>query len=230
MRRFWKDATCRAGEGGWSVELDGRPVRTPARALLTVPTVALGEAIAGEWRHCGETIDPRSMPLTGLANAAIDCVTADPQAFAASLARYGESDLLAYRADGPQALAERQAGAWDPILQWARRRFDVDFVVTEGVSFRPQPEHTLAQLRHAVAALDRFRLAGLSPLVTVGGSLVAALAVLEGELAPAEAWTAVTVDETWQAEKWGSDAEAELALENRRRDFLAAARFLSLLG
>jgi len=229
MRRFWKEVAAIADTGGWRVELDSRPLRTPARALLLVPTARLAEEIAGEWRNSPDEVEPRAMPLTGLANAALDRVAVDKDAFAANLARYGESDLLAYRAEAPAGLVERQAAAWDPLLQWARRRFDVDFVVTSGITFVPQAPSTVARLSHAVAALDGFRLAALSPLVTISGSLVAALAVLEGEVSPAQAWVAVTVDEAWQLEKWGSDAEAEHALGNRRRDFMAAARFLALL-
>ena len=119
------------------------------------------------------------MPLTGLANAAVDRVAPDPAAFAAGLARYAEADLACYRAEGPQALVERQSAAWDPLLDWARRRFDVDFRPTSGLVHVPQPPATVDRLGHAVAALDPFRLAGLSPLVTIGGSLVAALAVIE---------------------------------------------------
>jgi chaperone required for assembly of F1-ATPase len=169
------------------------------------------------------------MPLTGLANAAIDRVAADRGAFAAGLARYAEADLACYRAEGPASLAASQAESWDALLGWARRRFDVDFVTTTGLVHVAQPKATVERLSHEVAALDPFRLAGLSPLVTIGGSLVAALAVLEGALAPGQAWEAVSIDERWQIEKWGADAEAEAALANRRQDFLAAARFLELL-
>jgi chaperone required for assembly of F1-ATPase len=219
-----------AEEGdGIGIRLDGRPVRTPARALLAVPTAALAEAIAGEWAAVEEKVDPRAMPLTGLANAAIDRVAPDPQAFAAGLARYAEADLACYRAEGPSALVERQALEWDALLAWARRRYDLDFAVTAGVVHVDQPPATVRRLAAAVAALDPFRLAGLSPLVTIGGSLVAALAVLEGGLSAEAAWSAVSVDERWQLEQWGADAEAQLALDNRERDFLAAARFLSLL-
>jgi len=224
MKRFWKSATAVKGTGGWSVELDGRPVRTPGRALLEVPEERLARAVAAEWDEAGETINPREMPLTGLANAAIDRVQINPDEFAATLSRYGESDLLAYRAETPQELAERQADVWEPLLQWARRRYDVDFVVTQGVSFVPQAPNTIARLAQAVAALDPFWLAGLSPLVTIGGSLVAALAVAEGDHTPESVWEAVSLDEAWQLEKWGSDAEAEQAVENRRRDFFAADR------
>ena len=229
MKRFWKVSRSVQREGGWSVELDGKPLRTPAKQALAVPSEALAEAIAREWDEAGETVDPRTMPLTGLANAAIDRVSPNPDAFAAGLARYGETDLLCYRAEAPAALVERQAAAWDPLLAWARRRFDVDFAVTAGIIHVPQPDATVARLGHAVAALDAFRLAALSPLVTIGGSLVAALAVQEQAVSVEDAWQAVSLDERWQLENWGSDTEAEAALENKRRDFLAAARFLELL-
>jgi chaperone required for assembly of F1-ATPase len=229
MKRFWKDVDAEQEGEGWAVRLDGRPLKTPARAALTVPTRPLADAIADEWRAVGETIDPRAMPLTGLANAAIDRVEPDRQAFANGLANYAEADLLCYRADGPPGLVERQEEAWDALLAWARRRYDVDFVTTAGLVHVAQPAATVEQLSHAVAAVDNFHLAGLSPLVTVGGSLVTALAVLEKAIEADEAWLAVSIDDCWQLEQWGADAEAEAALENRRRDFLAAARFLGLL-
>ncbi|MFL6765519.1 MAG: ATP12 family chaperone protein [Sphingomicrobium sp.] len=229
MKRFWKDAVAERDGDGWAVKLDGRPVKTPARVPLAVPTEALAEAIADEWRGVAEKIDPRAMPLTGLANAAIDRVAPEPQAFASGLARYAEADLACYRADGPNQLISRQEQSWDELLAWARRRYDVDFVTTAGLIHVAQPAATVERLSHAVAALDPFRLAGLSPLVTIGGSLITALAVLEKAITPEEAWEAVSVDERWQLEQWGADAEAEAALESRRRDFLAAARFLELL-
>jgi len=230
VKRFWTDVSVGQETGGWSIALDGRPVRTPARASLVVPNKALAEAIAGEWRDVEGEIDPRAMPLTGLANAAIDRVAPDKDTFATGLARYAEADLACYRADNPKELVERQAESWDALLAWARRRFDVDFVTTSGVAHVEQPTATVERLAHAVASLDAFRLAGLSPLVTIGGSLIAALAVLEKAITPDEAWQAVSLDERWQLEQWGSDAEAEAALDNRRRDFMAAARFLELVG
>lgn len=229
MKRFWKDVAVVPEEGGWGVRLNSRPVRTPARAPLVVPTEALAQAIADEWRSVEGEIDPRAMPLTGLANAAIDRVAPEPEAFAAALARYAEADLACYRAEAPRALAKRQAESWDALLAWARRRYDVDFATTCGIVHVEQPSATVERLSHAVASLDPFRLAGLSPLVTIGGSLVAALAVLEKAMTPEAVWDAVSIDERWQLEQWGADAEAEAALKNRRRDFLAAARFLELL-
>ena len=229
MKRFWTDVSVEQDGEAWSIRLDGRPVRTPAREALIVRSQALAEAIAEEWRSVEGDIDPRAMPMTGLANAAIDRVAPDRQAFAQGLARYAEADLACYRADNPRELVERQTLAWDALLGWARRRFDVDFATTVGVTHVDQPSATVERLGHAVAALDAFRLAGLSPLVTIGGSLVAALAVLEKAMTAEEAWDAVSVDDRWQIEQWGADAEAEAAIESRRRDFLAAARFLGLL-
>jgi chaperone required for assembly of F1-ATPase len=229
VKRFWKEAAVAEADGGFAIALDGKPVRTPARAPLVAPTRALAEAIAGEWNSSGEEVDPRAMPLTGLANAAIDRVAPDTQAFAGGLARYAEADLTCYRAEGPDALVQRQSESWDVLLDWARRRYDVDFACQSGIVHVAQPEDTVRRLGHEVAVLDPFRLAGLAPLVTIGGSLVAALAVIEEALPAESAWEAVSLDERWQLEQWGSDGEAEAALDLRRRDFLAAARFLSLL-
>jgi chaperone required for assembly of F1-ATPase len=229
VKRFWKNVEVEREGEDWDVRLDGRPVRTPARVALVVPAEALAQAIADEWRSVEETIDPRAMPLTGMANAAIDRVAIDRKAFAGGLARYAEADLACYRSDWPPQLAERQGNAWDALLGWARRRYDIDFSTTSGLMHVPQPQATVERLAHAVAALDPFRLAGLSPLVTIGGSLLAGLAVLEKAITPEQAWEAVTIDERWQLEQWGSDLDAEVALENRERDFFAAARFLELL-
>ena len=229
MKRFWTNVATAAEDGGWGVQLDSRPVRTPAGTLLRLPKALLAEAIADEWRAVEGSIDPRAMPLTGLANAAIDRVAPEKDAFAGGLARYAEADLACYRSEWPPELVERQAKCWDPVLAWARRRLDVDFVTTSGLMHVPQPPATIDRLAHAVCALDSFRLAGLSSLVTVGGSLIVALAVLEKAMSVGDAWQAVSIDDRWQLEQWGSDADAELALDNRQRDFVAAARFLELL-
>jgi chaperone required for assembly of F1-ATPase len=230
MKRFWKQAAAIADQPGlWRIELDGRPVRTPARALLLLPGTPLGEQVVAEWSAAAETVDPRAMPLTGLANAAIDHVAPDPSAFADGLARYAAHDLLCYRADSPPKLIEAQARAWDPLLHWARGRYDIDFVVTSGVAPVDQPGATLARLSQAVHALDPFRLAAMAPLVTVGGSLVAALALLEGAASADEVWQAVSLDERWQLEQWGSDSEAEMAMASREADYRAGVRLLELL-
>lgn len=230
MKRFWSSAEAVAEEGGWGVLLDHRPLLTPGRSPLIVPTGPLADAIAEEWAAAEEMVEPRAMPLTGLANAAIDRVAANRAAFGADLGKYAAGDLACYRAEGPEALAAQQQASWDALLGWARRRFDVDFTTTTGIIHVAQPRPTVERLAHEVAALDAFHLAGLSPLVTIGGSLVAALAVLDGAYTPEAAWDAVSIDEKWQITKWGADAEAEAAIASRRWDFFAAARFLELLG
>ena len=229
MKRVWKKVSIEPQGDGWEVQLDGKPVKTPARSPLILPNRSLADAISKEWSSVDELVDPRSMPLTGFANAAIDRVAPERQAFAGGLARYAEADLACYRSEWPPELVERQEKCWDPLLAWARRRYDVDFAMTSGLLHVPQPPATVDRLDHAVSALDAFRLAGLSPLVTVGGSLIAALAVVEKAITVEEAWDAVSIDERWQLEQWGSDREAEDALESRRHDFFAAARFLELI-
>lgn len=230
MKRFYKAAEARARDGGgWEIALDDRTVKTPARQPLILPTRALAEAVAAEWNAQSEEIVPRSMPFTGFANAAIDRIAPEPDAFAGSLAAYGETDLLCYRAEGPDSLVAAQSSVWDPVLAWARRRFDADFEIVSGIIHRAQPDFTLRQLRHATLAHDAFALAGLAPLVTISGSLILALAVSEGAVDVDTAWAAATIDERFQAERWGEDAEAAAVLEARRRDFTAAHHFLNLL-
>ncbi|WP_267387819.1 ATP12 family protein [Sphingomonas sp. GC_Shp_3] len=227
MKRFWKDVSVDAELG---VRLDGKPLRTPGRAPLLLPTRALADAVADEWRASGETVDPRGMPLTGLSNAAIDRIAPDPATFAAGLAAYAESDLLCYRADAPEELADRQRAAWDPLLDWARHRYDVHFEIVTGIMHRAQPLATLARLGEAVAARGPFELAALSPVVTIGGSLVAALALAEGAASAEAVWSAALVDEDFQADRWGRDPLAEAAAAVRRQDFDAGVRLLGLLG
>lgn len=229
MKRFWKNVTVEREGDGFALQLDGRPVKTPGRAALLLPNPELAEAVAEEWRAVKDDIDPRAMPLTGLANAAIDRIATARATFAAGLAAYGETDLLYYRADGPAPLIARQSAAWDPLLDWARTRYDVHFETATGVMHHPQPPATIARLAEAVAALDAFRLAGLSPIVTIGGSLIAALALLEGHASRDAIWAAVETDEDWQTEQWGDDDIAIKARETRKADFDAGARFLSLL-
>ena len=227
MKRFWTNVSVDAER---VVRLDDRPVRTPGRVPLALPTMALAEAVAGEWRDVEETVDPRAMPLTGLANAAIDRIGADPAPFAAGLARYAESDLLCYRADSPPELVARQDAVLNPLLDWARDRYDVHFTLVTGIMHQPQPPATVERLAQAVAALDPFRLAALSPVVTITGSLVLALALLEGAEEADTIWTAAHVDEDFQAEIWGEDYLAVEAREAKRREFDAAVKFLKALG
>lgn len=226
MKRFYKDVSI--GQGN-AVLLDGRPVKTPMRASLTLPNAALADAVADEWRAQGEEIDPRAMPLTGLSNAAIDRVAVGHDAFAAGLAAYGESDLLCYRAEDQPDLSARQDAVWNPILDWARKRYDVSFTLATGVMYKRQPTETVARLKEAVLARDAFELAALSPIVTISGSLVIALAIAEGARAPDEGFEAAHLDELWQAELWGEDALAVQTREAHLADFMAGVRLLELL-
>lgn len=228
MKRFYKDVAAVAGPEGWAVQLDGRPVRTPARAVLALPDDAFAQAVAEEWRGQGETIEPLTMPMTGLANAAIDQIAPNRPSFASGIADYGQSDLLCYRAEAPAALVARQEAVWGPLLDWARARYDVAFRVTQGIIHVAQPPETLARLAAAVAAFDPFVLAGLSTLVSISGSLVCGLAIVEGRHEPESIWQAAELDEIWQVELWGEDALAAARSAARHADFLTACAFCAL--
>ncbi len=226
VKRFYEDVSPREDTDGWEILLDGRPVRTPGRAPLMVPSPSLAALIADEWCAQGDTIDPRTMRFTGMANAAIDRIAPDRETYVADIARYGESDLFCYRALDPEPLVARQIAAWNPLLDWAEQRYDVEFAVTQGVTPVTQPEQTRTRLRDAVAAHDAFALAPLAILTSLGGSLVASLALAEGHRTAAELWPAVTLDELWQEEMWGADAEAQKARAFHQQEWDDAAAFL----
>jgi chaperone required for assembly of F1-ATPase len=229
-RRFWDRAAARPEAAGHGVALDGQPLRTPAGLPLLVPTAALADAIAAEWAAIEGEVRPERLPLTRAANAAIDRVAARREAVVDAIAEYGGSDLLCYRAAGPEALSARQAAGWDPWLQWAARALGAPLVAVTGVMHEAQPAPSLAALRAAVAAEDPFALVALHELVTLSGSLVLGLAVRRGALDAEAAWELSRIDETWQAEQWGLDSQAEAAAARRRADFLRAARMLALLA
>ncbi|CAN5241781.1 ATP12 family chaperone protein [soil metagenome] len=225
MKRFWKDVTVEDR----AILLDGKPVRTPGRLALILPNDALAEAVADEWRAVATEIKPHEMPLTGLSNAAIERIAPDTRAYAAGLAVYGETDVLYYRADNPQALIDRQVATWDPLLDWARARYDIAFAVTAGIIHRAQPDETIAQLNTTVDTHNAFELAGLTPIVTIGGSLVVALMVLENAIDPDAAFDACHLDELWQAELWGEEWTAADSRAAHRAEFKNGARLLELL-
>lgn len=229
MKRFYKSVTTEKVDGGHAIRLDGRAVKTPARSELILPTSALGLSVATEWDAQEDEINPRAMPLTGLANAAIDRVIPDPAAFAQILAAYAETDLICYRADHPAELIGRQAECWDPLIDWAQQRYDIEFEIVHGIMHSAQPDDTIVRLGAAVRAYDGFQLAALQPLVTISGSLVISLALAEGEIDGRAAFDAAHLDEMWQVEQWGEDELATQAREHRAADFRAAARFLALL-
>jgi len=227
-KRFWTAAEPAEVAGGFGVRLDGRAVRTPARAELVVPTRALAAEIAAEWDAQEGKIRPVTMPMTCAANAAIDRVAREPAAVAAMLAAYGDTDLLCYRADSPAALVARQAVAWDPLLDWAESALSARLCITCGVMHVAQDRAVLDRLHAEVRLLDIWALTALHDLVSLSGSLVIGFAALR-EHAPAEAlWRVSRIDESWQEEKWGSDEEASAMARRKESDFLNAKRFHDL--
>jgi chaperone required for assembly of F1-ATPase len=227
-RRFYRHAGVEEAEDGFRVMLDGRPVRTPARRSLAAPTRALADALMAEWNAQGESIDPATMPLTRLANSIIDGVVNAPEPVAAEVEKYLGSDLLFYRAEGPQGLFERQAQQWDPIIGWAREALGARFVLAQGVVHATQPQGAVAAARAAIPG-DPWRLGAIHAITTLTGSALIALALLRRRLTADAAWEAAHVDEDWNMRQWGRD---EIALERRaarRAEMDAAARVLATL-
>ena len=227
-RRFWTAATVTETADGLTVSLDARPVRTPGKLPLILPTRAMAEAVAAEWDAQSERIDPLSMPVTRAANSAIEKVRPQRDAVVAEIARYGGTDLLCYRAAEPPALAAQQAEAWDPWLTWAANALDAPLAVQHGLMPVAQPPESLARLATAVDKLDSFELTGFHDLVALSGSLVLAFAVIRDRLDPAAAWDLSRIDEAWQTALWGHDDEAAAQAAARRAAFLAGARFYRL--
>ncbi|MFB9149958.1 ATP12 family chaperone protein [Roseovarius ramblicola] len=227
-KRFWTAAEAVEAGDGYGVRLDGRPVRTPAKAELVVPTLPLARKIAAEWDAQEGEIRPATMPMTRAANAAIDRVAREQEAVAAMLAEYGGSDVLCYRADSPAGLVARQAEAWDPLLDWAESAFSVRLRTTTGVMHVAQDREALDRLHAEVRLLDIWALTAFHDLVCLSGSLVIGLAALRDQ-APVEAlWRVSRIDESWQQEQWGSDEEAESVARKKENDFLNAKRFHDL--
>lgn len=226
MKRFYKDVSVAESGGGFQLLLDGRPVRTPAKNTLVLPTRALADSIAAEWAAQGDTVDPVSMPHLKLANAVIDGVAANRADVIAAILRFGENDALCYRAHEPPELARQQHEGWDPMLAWAERRFGARLAAAAGLTHIDQPPEALAALGAAVAAHDDFSLAALHVLASVTGSLVLALALSHGETSAAHAFKLSRIDEAYQAEKWGQDAEAETRARNLARELGKAAEFI----
>ena len=227
-KRFWKQAAVQATDGGFDIRLDGRPVKTPAKAPLVVPTRSLAQAIAAEWDAQEGKVRPETMPCTRAANSAIDKVSPLRAEVIAELAGYGGSDLLCYRATGPQGLIDRQSAAWDPLLDWAATTLAAPLNVTQGVMHVAQPQPSLDRLTARVAAFGAFELAAVHDLVAISGSLVLALAVTEGRLSSEAAFDTSRIDNRWQAEEWGEDEEEAEAEAHRRAAFLQAGRFFGL--
>lgn len=227
-KRFWKEATVETADGGFTVHLDARPVRTPLKSALIVPTVRLAQEIAAEWDAQEGIIDPLSMPHTRSANSAIDKVAPQHDAVAQMLADYGDSDLLCYRAPAPTELIARQAEHWDPLLDWAETRLGARLHTATGVIHVPQDPKTLARLSGRVHGLDAFALTGFHDLVSLSGSLILGFAAMLDHRPVDEIWKLSRVDEDWQSEQWGVDDEAVAMAETKRSAFVHAKIFLDL--
>lgn len=226
QKRFWSEVSVAQEEGGYSVRLDGRAVKTPAKMALQVPTEALAQMIAQEWGDQVETVDPTTMPATRMANAAIDKVRIQHHEVAEMIAEYGATDLLCYRADSPAELAERQAAAWDPALKWAQETYGAVLKSGAGVMHIPQDSQSVKLLSEQVHALTEFQLAAFHDLVSLSGSLVLGLAVMRGWKDPEEIWQMSRLDDQWQQDQWGEDEEASQMAEHKHEAFLHAHRFL----
>ncbi|NEX46919.1 ATP12 family chaperone protein [Pseudotabrizicola algicola] len=229
-KRFWQTATAEACDTGFTVRLDARPVKTPAKRPLLLPTLAMAQAIAAEWDAQQGLVRPETMPFTRAANSAIDKVDPLRDAVVDEIANYGGTDLLCYRATDPQALIDRQAAAWTPLLDWAQGVLGAPLRVTSGVIPVAQPAESLAALRAHVAAHSAFQLAALHDLTAISGSLILGLAVARGRLTGAAAFDLSRIDESWQAELWGVDDTAAEQERQRREAFLTAERFFALCG
>ncbi len=229
-KRFWKIVTVAPAEGGFSVLLDKRPVKTPGKLTLILPTEALARAIAAEWEAQEREVKPETMPFTRSANSALEKVAPQRAEVVALLAAYGDSDLLCYRANHPEALIARQAQGWDPILAWAAEALQAPLKTTSGVMHVPQDPAILTRLHDRLAGMSDFHIAAFHDLVAISGSLILAFAVVQGRLSAEDAWALSRIDETWQAEQWGVDDEAAVLTESKRQAFFQALSFWSALS
>lgn len=230
MKRFYKSAAAAAQpDGSAAVLLDGRRLKTPAKADLVLPCLPLAEAVAAEWAAQGAEIRPQDMPLTRLAATAIDRVQAASDYAAGEIVRYGDTDLLSYRADDPPELAARQALEWQPLLDWFRERYDVQLNVTSGIVAVEQPAALRPRLEQVCAALDAYRLTALHAVTTATGSIVLGLALLDGRLDASRAHRLGLLDELFQAERWGEDNEAAARRAALLAELQSVQQFLALL-
>ncbi|MCB2075044.1 MAG: molecular chaperone [Novosphingobium sp.] len=228
MKRFYKEVSVAQADAGWQVLLDGRGIRTAGRRAQAVPTQALAQAMATEWESQGETIDTGGFVLRDLADYAIDVVAPAREQAIADLLPYAETDTLCYRGDEGEPLQLRQTEVWEPLLQAAEHRWDVSFERISGVIHQSQPAETLARMEAVLSAESDFSLAALRTLSSLAASLVIALAAIAPGADPQALWNAANLEEDWQAELWGKDAEAEARREKRFAAFQAAMRFASL--
>lgn len=230
-QRFYKVVTVEPGAtgAGWQVLLDGRGLKTPGKQIVALPQQELAAAMAAEWQAQTDVINPIIMPLTRLANSAIDGIAGREAEVRADIVKYAGSDALCYRAERPAALVAKQAASWDPVLDWAADALGVRFILASGIMPVAQPEEALAAVEQALVDYDALALAALHVMTTLTGSALLMLAHVGGFLSVEEAWAAAHVDEDFQIEHWGEDEEAKVRRQGRKREMLAASRFLALL-
>lgn len=228
LKRFWTEATLAETDGVFAVHLDGRPVRTPAKAQLLVPTRALADAVVAEWAAVEKKINPAAMPFTRSTNAAIDKVSHQHAEVAKMIADYGDADLTCYRAVDPGGLVARQTQAWDPLLDWAAATLQARLIPVQGVMHAPQDPAVLQVLSDQVHALDPFALTAFHDLVSLSGSLLIGFAAIHDLHDPQTLWNLSRIDETWQTEQWGEDEDATAMAARKESDFLHAKRFYDL--
>lgn len=226
-KRFYKDASVQEEDDGFTVRLDNRPIRTPGKRAIVMPSAQMAEAVAGEWRAQEGGIDPTTMPWQRSVNSAIDKVAFQRADVEAHLVGYAGTDLLSYRAVAPERLIRRQASAWDPVLDWLTQRHGVTLAVTSGVMPVGQDADELSKLAAFTTAMTDFQLTGFHDLVGLSGSFVLALAAIDGAQPVEDVWEISRIDETWQIEQWGEDDEAAKNAEAKRQAFLHAFRFYS---
>jgi chaperone required for assembly of F1-ATPase len=228
-KRFYTSAGVAETDGGFSITLDGRPIKTPSGRIVVAPVREIAEAIAAEWQAQQETIDPLTMPLTRFANSVVEGVADKIDAVADDMAKYLGSDLLFYRAGHPEALVAREAAHWDPILFWAADRLGAHFILAEGIVHVRQPDSAVAAARAALPR-DAWSIAALHVLTSLTGSALLALALFHGVIDQDQVWAAAHVDEDWNMEKWGVDEEVAARRAARLVDFRAAASILKGLN
>ncbi len=232
-RRFFRVVDVAPLAEGYTVRLDGRPIRVKSGKVLVVPARGLAEALAEEWDALADKVDFARLPLTRLAFVGAGDGTGGVAAladFRAAIAKFAGSDLVCYRAAHPDALVAREAELWDPVLDWVNERFGTAFVPATGISFVAQPADSLACISRHLEAYGAFQLAALKAMTEITGSLFLALAVASGQMSAEAAWRAAQVDEEWQRAQWGADREAAARTARHRADFLHAARFFVLAG
>lgn len=230
MKRFYKDVTVARTDIGWTVQLDGRPIKTQGGKPQVLPTETLAEMLAAEWRSQGETIDPSTFRFRDMADYALDVVASDPEPVVEKLLGYAETDTLCYRADPEEPLYRRQQEMWEPLLTAFEAREGVTLHRVSGVLHRPQAEASLARLRERLASLGAFELAALEQLTSLAASLCIGLGALEKDADTEGLWAAANLEEEWQADLWGREEEAEERRAKRKRDFLAAVEFAQVSG